>query len=109
MSEREERVARNESIARNINEGIEEAKASTSSEGYIRMLCECGGAECDRLVAITVGEYEDVRRDPRRFAVVADHIVPDVELVVSRTERFTVVQKREGPPAEVAKELDPRD
>jgi hypothetical protein len=35
--------------------------------------------------------------------------MPDVELILRETDRFTVVQKREGTPAVVAEALDPRD
>ncbi|HEX5936468.1 MAG TPA: hypothetical protein VFZ75_02075 [Actinomycetota bacterium] len=109
MTDREARIAKNEAISRDINEGIEEALASLSPEGYARMLCECGDRECERLIAISVVEYEAARSDSRRFVVVKDHVVPDVELVVVETERYVVVQKREGTPAEVARETDPRD
>jgi hypothetical protein len=106
VSEREERVARNEAVSREINEGIEDALGSR--KGDVRMLCECGRNDCEDLFAITIGEYEEVRSDPRRFAVVKDHVMGDVEGVVSETDRFVVVQKREGTPAEVAEELNPR-
>jgi hypothetical protein len=109
MTDREAQIARNEAIARDINEGIEEAMATLSPEGYTRMLCECGQADCERKVAITVEEYERTRRDGRRFVVVKEHVIPDVEHVVDDTGRFVVVQKREGTPAEVAESLDPRD
>jgi hypothetical protein len=108
MKNRDERVGENESISREINEGLEEAHASLSPEGFVRMVCECGHDDCPRLIAITTREYEDVRSDPRRFAVVRDHVMPDFEQVLRETDRFTVVQKREGTPAAVAKETDPR-
>jgi hypothetical protein len=108
VSSREERIAQNEAASREINEGIEDAKSNDSSGGYVRMLCECGQAQCDRVVAITVQEYEAVRRDPRTFAVAKEHVEPEMERVVSETDRFSVVQKREGTPAEVAEDLDPR-
>ena len=38
-----------------------------------------------------------------------DHVIPDVEQVVAETERFAVVEKREGTAAVVAEESDPRD
>ena len=60
------------------------------------------------MIAITVPEYESVRSDARRFAVVRDHVVADVELVVDEHDRFVVVEKREGTPADVAEEEDPR-
>jgi hypothetical protein len=109
MDEREARVARNESISREINEQLEDAQASAGSETFLRLVCECGQQQCDQLLALTVHEYEEIRDDPRRFAVARDHVLPDVELVVRETERFTVVEKREGTPALVAEELDPRD
>ena len=109
MTDREARITKNEAIAREINEGIEEALASRSPEGHVRMVCECGMADCELLIAITVSEYEDARQDARRFVVVKDHVIPDMERVVSETDRYAVVEKREGTPAEIAESSDPRD
>lgn len=108
MTSREERIARNEASTREINEDIEEAHEGASRPGHIRVLCECGQDECDRVIAVTVEEYERVREDPRQFAVAHDHVMPDVERVVAETERYVVVAKREGTPAAVAIEEDPR-
>jgi hypothetical protein len=108
VSSREERVAKNEAVAREINEGIEDSTAWRSSEGYLRMVCECGQSECELLIAITIPEYEAIRGDPTTFAVAAEHVMADVERVVSETDRFTVVRKREGTPAQVAEATDPR-
>lgn len=82
---------------------------SVSPDGYVRMVCECGRSECELLIAITVAEYEDARRDARRFVVANDHVIPDVERVGTATERYTVVAKREGTPSAVAEASDPRD
>ena len=71
-------------------------------------MCECGREECDRLIAMTWAEYESVRADPRQFAVVRDHVLAEVEQVVVETDRYTVVAKREGTPAAVAVQEDPR-
>jgi hypothetical protein len=108
MAGREDRVAKNEAASRDINESIEDAHEGASPDGHIRMLCECGLEACDRLIAITIREYEKVRLDPRRFALVREHVMPDVETVVDETDRFVVVTKREGTPADVAREEDPR-
>ena len=83
--------------------------ASRTPDGEARMICECGNLDCELLIAITVSEYEDVRQSARRFVVVKNHVIPDVEQVVAETERFTVVEKREGTPAEVAEASNPRD
>ena len=63
---------------------------------------------CDRLLAITTPEYEQLRSDPRQFVVILDHVMRDVERVVSQTDRFVVVAKLDGTPAAVAIEEDPR-
>lgn len=105
---REERVARNEAVARRINEGIEEAHEDEHADAFVRVICECGRDECDRVIAITVAEFEWIRSSALRFAVVRDHVIPDVERVVDETDRFAIVVKREGVPAEVAVEEDPR-
>ena len=108
MSSREERVALNEASAREINEDIEQAQRANGDAHYLRVLCECGDADCEQVLAITLPEYEQVRSDPVRFAVRSDHVDATVEEVVEETDRFVVVAKREGVPAKVAEEEDPR-
>jgi hypothetical protein len=108
MTGRDERVARNEATSREINERIEEAHDGASPERYLRMVCECGRESCDRLIAITLTEYERVRSDPVRFAVLRDHVMDDVERVVDENDRFVVVAKHDGTPADVATDEDPR-
>ena len=108
MSSQPERVARNESTTREINEGIERAHQAASTPEHVRIVCECGRLECDRVIAITLAEYESVRADPRQFAVTHNHVLADLERVVAATDRYSVVAKREGTPAAVAVEEDPR-
>lgn len=108
MDKRAERLARNEAAARDINERLETAHPTEPGK-YIRMVCECGRDACDRVVAITPQEYEQIRNDPIQFVVVHDHVVGDIERVLFETDRFVVVAKREGVPAEIAVQEDPRD
>jgi hypothetical protein len=108
MIGREERVARNETTSRDLNEQLEEAHDGAPPDRPVRMLCECGMETCDRLLAITTPEYEQLRSDPRQFVVILDHVMRDVERVVSQTDRFVVVAKLDGTPAAVAIEEDPR-
>ena len=107
MTAREERVAQNEAASREMNEQIEQAHADSPGD-FFRIICECGNAGCTRVIAISIPEYEALRSDARLFAVLADHVVPDVEDVVRRTDRFIVVRKRDGAPAEIAEREDPR-
>jgi hypothetical protein len=53
-------------------------------------------------------DYEAVRGDPRRFIIAANHQALDVESVIEMNPTYWVVEKREGVPAEVARERDPR-
>jgi hypothetical protein len=108
MSSREEQAARNEATVRQINDDIERAEQDASPPEHMQILCECGWADCDRVVAITLAEYESLRADPVQFAVIRAHVIPEEEVVVAETDRYTVVAKREGTPAEVAAEEDPR-
>jgi hypothetical protein len=109
VGSREGRVARNEATARRTNEQIEQAHQAAPVEGDVRVLCECGHPTCERPLAITVAEYEAVRADAAQFAVARDHVDPEVERVVAHTDRYAVVAKREGTPAAVAVQQDPRD
>lgn len=109
MSGREERIARNEATSREINERLEDAHRRRSGDRTIRMVCECGRETCVRVIAITLTEYDRVRANPLYFVVTKGHVVEDVDRVVDRAERYVVVAKREGTPAKVAEEEDPRD
>ena len=104
MAGREERAAHNEAVTREINEGIERGHEGASRTEQVRMLCECGQDHCDRVIAMSVAEFEEIREDPRQFAVIPEHVIVEIEFVVRETDRFTVVQKREGIPAQVAEE-----
>lgn len=108
MGYREERVARNEASAREINEQIEESYGSHSLDTSLSIVCECGLAECDVFLRVTKAEYEEVRSDPRRFIIERTHLIADIEVVVSETDQFMVVAKREGEAAEVATRTGPR-
>jgi len=108
MGNREERVAKNEATSRVINEGVETAFESEPQDAFLFFICECGLEQCDRTVRITKAVYERVRSDPRQFVIFPDHLIADVEEVVSNSDPFLIVAKREGTPAEVAIKEDPR-
>jgi hypothetical protein len=106
---REERVVRNEALAREVNDRVEEVHAGRKQpDDQVRMFCECGDADCTGVVAITLAEFERVRADPLHFAVIRDHVIPDLEDVVEDHQRYVVVRKKEGVAAEIARREDPR-
>ena len=88
---REDRLARNETLFREVNERIEEVRSP--EEDQIEFLCECGVEACKDAISLTVAEYEELRADPTTFAVVPGHSIEDIESVVVETERFHVVRK----------------
>jgi 5-bromo-4-chloroindolyl phosphate hydrolysis protein len=105
MGFREERIAKNEAVVREINEKVEQSRHHIS---FMHMVCECGYDRCDDIIALTKDEYEEIRSDPRQFFVVQEHVIPDVEAIVEENDRFVIVAKREGTPAEIAIRTNPR-
>jgi hypothetical protein len=108
VERRQEQVAKNEARHRELNEEIEESYKSHSGDDYMDVVCECGIADCDVFLKVTKAEYEDVRADPRKFILFREHLNLDTDEIVSEGDRFTVVAKREGEPAEIARLADPR-
>jgi hypothetical protein len=100
-----QRVAMNEATFRKVNEGME---AGQDPEGMLAFFCECGRLGCNKLIELTRPEYEEVRANARRFAILDGHEIDEVEDVIHRTERFIVVEKRGKPEAEVVENTDPR-
>ena len=106
---RPERIARNEVRFRDINERLEAGLLALGAEdpGAHEFVCECGNNDCRETVMLTFAEYEDVRRDARRFVLVPGHDIPDVEDVVAHNERYAVAQKHERT-APIVERTDPR-
>ena len=99
MEKRLEPRARNESLLREVNDRIEELSENVEAQGIapegglVEFHCECGRDGCTERVRMTVAEYEHVRADNDRFAVVPGHETPEMEAVVEANERFVVVDK----------------
>jgi hypothetical protein len=100
-----QRVAMNEATFRKVNEGME---AGQDPSGLLTFVCECGRLGCNRLIQLTRPEYEALRANSRRFAVIDGHELLEVEDVVERADRYLVVEKRGKPEAEVVENTDPR-
>jgi len=101
----EDRVARNESIARDVNEAIEHGRGPADVQSKVAFRCECGRLGCNKLVEVTMGEYERVRSHPRQFLIVHGHEQPEFETVVYAGEDFSVVEKQD----EAGREAEARD
>jgi predicted ThiF/HesA family dinucleotide-utilizing enzyme len=100
-----QRIAMNEATFRKVNEGME---AGQGPNGLLTFVCECGRLGCNQLIQLTREQYEALRSNPRRFAIVDGHEIPDVEDIVERTERYIVVEKAGQAEAEIVEQTDPR-
>jgi hypothetical protein len=107
VTEREERIGRNEVLFRHVNERIEDIQAGEGVAGHFDFLCECGDKDCIEQVSLTLAEYEEIRSDSTQFVVRPGHEVPDIERIVESGDRFSVVRKQEEAAA-FAEQHDPR-
>lgn len=107
--EQAKRVGLNEALFRQVNEEIRSLERTFSNdEGTMTVICECGNAGCTERLSVGVADYERIRGDGRLYVVATGHEIPEFEVVVESGEGWDVVRKREGTPAEVSRETDPR-
>ena len=99
----------NEAVFREVNERIEDlADRFELKNEPLDLVCECGDADCVRRISMTRAEYEELRSDPRQFAVHPGHDYPDVEEIVDRRKGYDIVSKNQGIPEQIAEQTDPR-
>ena len=106
MDERTRRIGENEALYRSINEKIEDLNETFGLvTETMTVVCECGQLECTEQIELEIPTYERVRADPTHFVVLPGHEIPDVEQVIEEHERFLVIRKNPGGPAELARDL----
>lgn len=95
MDAREERVSRNEAMFRSVNREIEQASEQSGDgrQDRIEVICECGQDGCSATLDLTVAEYDDAHGQRDRFVTAPGHEDEQIEVVVTRTERYLVVDK----------------
>ncbi len=107
-NDRIERIARNESAFRDLNENLEAGvHRGRPASDYAGFVCECGHADCEMIVRLKLADFERVRADSRLFIVVPGHELLEAESVVERNGGFLVVRKCEDA-ADVVEETDRR-
>jgi hypothetical protein len=102
------RAAAHEATIRDVNEGIGRGQWPGEEDEPVGFRCECARLGCNRLVELSVREYEEIRSHPRWFVLVPGHELPDVERVVSARPGYVIVEKQDLA-GEVAEARDPRD
>lgn len=95
------RAGRNQSLFRAINEELEGALPGEDGAGSLSIACECADVDCVEPIEIPRAEYLRIRWNPLHFAVLRDHVYPDVEIIVEEQADFVVVEKV-GEASEVA-------
>ena len=102
------RMAQNEALFREINEGIRRGQWPGEEDSLNSFRCECASLGCTEMLVLSFHDYERVRQHPRRFIVAPGHERLEVEVVAERQPHYLVVQKV-GQAGERAAEADPRD
>jgi hypothetical protein len=103
----EARIARTESVFRDVNEGIAETAEffdSTESE----FICECADPECRDRVELPLDQYEEVRTESTHFLVANGHEEPNYERVVEQRRSHAIVKKLGRNLAALVRRSDPR-
>lgn len=102
-----ERVARTESLFREVNERIAEAARRFDADDA-EFVCECADPACTTRITATLAEYEQVREDGATFLLAPGHVDRRAETVAERELDHEVVEKDDPDVAPIARKLDPR-
>jgi hypothetical protein len=96
MDKRTRRVAENELLFGKVNEQIMGIRAALLPEdNTVAVFCECGLPDCEERLDVDVDAYVRVREAPAKFALLPNHVIPDLEYVVAEHEGWVVIEKRE--------------
>ena len=105
---RKERIARNESAFRALNESLEASvhrgRPELELAGFV---CECGDPNCEATVRLELAAYEAIRQVSQLFIVVPGHEITDAEDVVEDRDSYRVVRKH-ADVADIAERSHPR-
>lgn len=108
MTNGEERIARTESLFRNVNERIAESAKRFELE-EASFVCECADQACAERVDATMDEYERARTEPTHFLLRPGHEDTRVERVIARRgTRLAIVEKFNAGVARIVRRLNPR-
>ena len=105
--QRRDRIAKTESLFRDVNERIAEASERFESN-EAEFMCECGDPGCAERLEVPLSEYQRVREDGTTFLLNPDHVQPDVERIVGRRRGYAVVRKVDAVVARISRQLNPR-
>ncbi len=94
MEDRAHRIPGNEQAFQAINERLrDDLEIAAEGDQLVAFVCECGHASCHESVELTRAEYTAAHEREDQFVSLGGHVIPDVEDVVDRTDRYVVVRK----------------
>ena len=105
--ERQERLAKNESLFRVLNENIRSLAEKLEPVAPYEFICECSTSGCFERIELTLEEYERVRSDGTHFLLAEGHEDIEIEQVIAHRPTYVVVEK-DGAAGLVAEDDDPR-
>jgi hypothetical protein len=105
--DRQERLAKNESLFRTLNENINGLASGLGGREPFEFICECSTSGCFERLSLTVEEYERVRQDGTHFLVADGHEDIEIEQVIGHRNGYVIVEK-DGVAGLVAEDDDPR-
>jgi hypothetical protein len=105
--DQEERLAKNESLFRALNENIRGLASGLRGQEPFEFICECSTSGCFERLSLTLTEYERIRQDGTHFLLANGHEDIEIEQVVDQRDGYVVVEK-DGVAGLVAADDDPR-
>jgi hypothetical protein len=109
MSDYRREEAINETRSRQTNEWIEAANDRFGAHHPMNEYrCECSDLMCSDVISLTRIEYEAVRADGLHFFIAPHHENPELDGLIVERDRYTIVAKLPGEPAQIALSSDPR-
>jgi hypothetical protein len=103
----QERIAENQASFREANERIEATAYRVEWSEPVPFICECSDLTCTELIRLSLAEYENVRRSPRRFCTAPGHATAEVAVgaavIANELDGYTLVDNI-GVASEVAEE-----
>ncbi|HSX01201.1 MAG TPA: hypothetical protein VLF67_03070 [Candidatus Saccharimonas sp.] len=90
---------RNESMQQRVkeltkmaNHGVEDESAEEADQP-LYFYCVCADEKCRQRIMLTMGEYQRLHRNRKRFMVIKGHEIKEAERVVMEAPAFFVVEK----------------